>query len=97
MLSSIRDCRVCLKGTLFTPLSRSTNTSSLNVQLRKELDLAVNVVHAFSIPGLPSKYKDLDIVVIRWGRRAGGECSDCLLGRDWWAGGTGGGFGRVHW
>jgi isocitrate dehydrogenase (NAD+) len=35
------------------------------VQLRKELDLIANVVHGFSIPGLNTRYTDLDIVVIR--------------------------------
>jgi isocitrate dehydrogenase (NAD+) len=57
---------VCLKGTLFTQLSKkNTSTQSLNVQLRKELDLYVNMVHGFSIPGLTTKHTDLDIVVIR--------------------------------
>eukprot|EP01025_Chloroclados_australasicus_P060461 TRINITY_DN775_c0_g2_i1.p1 TRINITY_DN775_c0_g2~~TRINITY_DN775_c0_g2_i1.p1 ORF type:complete len:374 (-),score=50.62 TRINITY_DN775_c0_g2_i1:145-1185(-) len=63
---SILRNRVCLKGTLFTPLSKSnTNTQSFNVQLRKELDTAVNVVHARSLPGVSARHKDLDIVVIR--------------------------------
>ena len=34
---------------------KNTNTQSLNVQLRKDLDLAVNVVHGFSIPGLKTR------------------------------------------
>mmetsp|Transcript_14482 Transcript_14482/g.31458 ORF Transcript_14482/g.31458 Transcript_14482/m.31458 type:complete len:389 (-) Transcript_14482:747-1913(-) len=64
---SIRKNGVCLKGTLFTPLDKkNTDTQSLNVQLRKDLDLWVNLVHGFSIPGLTSlRYKDLDIVVVR--------------------------------
>ncbi|PNW70650.1 hypothetical protein CHLRE_17g728800v5 [Chlamydomonas reinhardtii] len=66
VLDSIRRNGVCLKGTLFTPLNKeNTNTQSLNVQLRKDLDLHVNVVHGFSIPGLPTRYNNLDIVVIR--------------------------------
>jgi isocitrate/isopropylmalate dehydrogenase len=45
VLESIRRNRVALKGTLFTPLSKhNTSTQSLNVQLRKQLDLFANVV-----------------------------------------------------
>lgn len=58
--------QVCLKGTLFTPLSRdNTSTQSLNVQLRKVLDLHVNLVHGFNIAGVPSRFSDVDVVVIR--------------------------------
>ena len=60
--------QVCLKGTLFTPLSaHNTSTQSLNVQLRKELDLHVNLVHGFNIAGVPSRFSDVDVVVIRCG------------------------------
>ena len=59
---------MCLKGTLFTPLSaHNTSTQSLNVQLRKELDLHVNLVHGFNISGVPSRFSDVDVVVIRCG------------------------------
>ena len=58
--------QVCLKGTLFTPLSKNnTSTQSLNVQLRKQLDLHVNIVHGFSLPGLPTRHEGIDIIVIR--------------------------------
>lgn len=58
--------QVCLKGTLFTPLSKhNTSTQSLNVQLRKQLDLHVNIVHGFSVPGLPARHDNLNIIVIR--------------------------------
>ncbi len=59
--------QVCLKGTLFTPLSQhNTSTQSLNVQLRKVLDLHVNLVHGFNIEGVPSRFTDIDVVVIRY-------------------------------
>ena len=58
--------QVCLKGTLFTPLSEhNTSTQSLNVQLRKTLDLHVNLVHGWTMPGVPTRFSDIDIVVIR--------------------------------
>jgi hypothetical protein len=51
VLDSIRRNKVCLKGTLFTPLSKkNTSTQSLNVQLRKDLDLVVNLVRSFCSP-----------------------------------------------
>jgi hypothetical protein len=40
-------------------------------QLRKDLDLVVNLVHGFSIPGLKTRHEDLDIVVIRCARSPG--------------------------
>mmetsp|Transcript_2110 Transcript_2110/g.3374 ORF Transcript_2110/g.3374 Transcript_2110/m.3374 type:complete len:384 (-) Transcript_2110:327-1478(-) len=66
VLESIRRNGVALKGTLFTQLDqKNTNTQSLNVQLRKDLDLHVNLVHGITIPGLKTRYEGLDIVVIR--------------------------------
>nr|CAA76076.1 NADP-dependent isocitrate dehydrogenase-like protein [Solanum lycopersicum] len=39
--------------------------SSLNVQLRKELDLYASLVHCFNLKGLPTRHENVDIVVIR--------------------------------
>ena len=38
---------------------------SLNVQLRKELDLYASLVNCFNLPGLPTRHENVDIVVIR--------------------------------
>lgn len=67
LIASIRKNQVCLKGTLFTPLDKkNTNTQSMNVLLRKDLETYVNLVHGFSIPGLKAtRYENLDIAVIR--------------------------------
>ena len=54
-----------MQGTLFTALDKTTSTQSLNVQLRKKLDLHVNLVHGFSMPGLKTRHENIDIVVIR--------------------------------
>ncbi len=55
-----------LQGTLFTPLNKeNTSTQSLNVQMRKQLDLHVNLVHGFSMPSTKTRHDNLDIVVIR--------------------------------
>lgn len=68
VLDSIRKNRVCLKGTLYTPLSKTTATESLNVQMRKQLDSHINLVHGFTLKGLPEgliRHENIDIVVIR--------------------------------
>jgi isocitrate dehydrogenase (NAD+) len=38
---------------------------SINVQLRQELGLYANLRPARSVPGLPSKFQDVDLVVVR--------------------------------
>ncbi|KAG6520030.1 isocitrate dehydrogenase [NAD] regulatory subunit 1, mitochondrial-like [Zingiber officinale] len=63
VLESIRRNKVCLKGGLRTPMGGGV--SSLNVQLRKELDLYASLVHCFSLEGLPTRHEKVDIVVIR--------------------------------
>ena len=56
-------------GTFFTPLLKdgSDTVQSLNVQLRKELDLAVNIVHGFNFPNCHKRFEgsQIDIIVIR--------------------------------
>ncbi|VAI58042.1 unnamed protein product [Triticum turgidum subsp. durum] len=39
--------------------------SSLNLQLRKELDLYASLVNCFNLPGLPTRHDNVDIAVIR--------------------------------
>jgi isocitrate dehydrogenase (NAD+) len=66
VMRSLKRNKVCLKGTLWAPLYKeNTNTQSLNVILRKNLDLYVNLVHAFSIPGVKTRHDDIDIVIVR--------------------------------
>ncbi|XP_020111812.1 isocitrate dehydrogenase [NAD] regulatory subunit 1, mitochondrial isoform X2 [Ananas comosus] len=63
VVESIRRNKVCLKGGLITPVGGGV--SSLNVQLRKELDLYASLVNCFNLPGLPTRHENVDIVVIR--------------------------------
>ncbi|KAK4762476.1 hypothetical protein SAY86_008244 [Trapa natans] len=63
VIDSIRRNKVCLKGGLKTPVGGGV--SSLNVQLRKELDLYASLVHCSNLPGLPTRHENVDIVVIR--------------------------------
>ncbi|KAI3704484.1 hypothetical protein L1987_74705 [Smallanthus sonchifolius] len=63
VMDSIKRNKVCLKGGLITPVGGGVN--SLNVMLRKELDLFVSLVNCFNLPGLPTRHDKVDIVVIR--------------------------------
>ena len=63
VMDSIRKNKVCLKGGLAPPMGGGVN--SLNMQLRKELDLYASLVNCFNLPGLPTRHENVDIVVIR--------------------------------
>lgn len=62
-ISKIKSCSAALKG-VFTRTIGS-GPYSTNVALRKKLDVFVNVVHAFSIPGVETRHSNIDLVVIR--------------------------------
>ena len=62
-LESIRSTRVALKGPITTPVG--TGFRSVNVALRRELDLFASVRPARSLPGVPTRHGDVDLVVIR--------------------------------
>ena len=63
VLESIRRNRVALKGPVTTPVG--TGFRSVNVALRKELDLFASVRPCRLLPGIPSRFSDVDIVVVR--------------------------------
>jgi len=63
VMESIRKNRVALKGPVTTPVG--TGFRSVNVALRQGLDLYACVRPCKTYPGVPSLYKDVDIVVIR--------------------------------
>uniref|UniRef100_A0A7N1A0L7 Isopropylmalate dehydrogenase-like domain-containing protein n=1 Tax=Kalanchoe fedtschenkoi TaxID=63787 RepID=A0A7N1A0L7_KALFE len=63
VMESIKKNKVCLKGGLATPMGGCV--SSLNFQLRKEIDLCASLVNCFNLPGLPTRHENVDIVVIR--------------------------------
>jgi len=62
-ISVIKRNKVGLKGPLETPIGKGH--VSLNLTLRKLLNLYANVRPCRSIPGCQTAYKDVDIVVIR--------------------------------
>lgn len=63
VLQSIRNDRVALKGPVATPIG--TGFISANVTLRKALDLYACLRPVRSLPGVPSRYGDIDLVVVR--------------------------------
>lgn len=63
LLESIRKNKIALKGPTTTPVG--TGFRSVNVALRKILDLYACLRPCRSYPGIPSRYENIDIVVVR--------------------------------
>jgi isocitrate dehydrogenase (NAD+) len=63
VLRSIEATRTALKGPITTPVGAGFR--SVNVALRQELDLFAAVRPAQSLPGIPTRFSDVDLVVIR--------------------------------
>ncbi len=63
LLESIRQNKVALKGPTTTPVG--TGFRSVNVALRKMLNLYACLRLCRSYPGIPSRYENIDIVVVR--------------------------------
>lgn len=63
VIESITQNKVALKGPLTTPVG--SGFRSVNVALRKEFDLYSNVRPARSFDGVPARYKDIDLVIVR--------------------------------
>ena len=63
VLDSIRGNKVALKGPITTPVG--TGFRSVNVAIRKILDLYANVRPARAMAGIPKSYDGVDLVVVR--------------------------------
>ena len=63
VITAIRRAGVALKGPITTPIGKGF--SSINVALRKRLDLYANVRPVRSIEGAQSRYENVDVVVVR--------------------------------
>ena len=63
VLESIRKNKVAIKGPITTPIG--TGFRSVNVSIRKELDLYACLRPAFSIVGNGARYEDIDLVIVR--------------------------------
>jgi isocitrate dehydrogenase (NAD+) len=63
LVESIRRTTVALKGPLTTPIAEGF--TSVNVGLRKTLDLYANLRPVWNLPGVESRFEGVDIVIVR--------------------------------
>lgn len=63
VLDSVKTNRVALKSPVTTPIGKGFR--SVNVQLRKELNLYSNLRPCYNLPGIKTRYDNVDIVVVR--------------------------------
>lgn len=63
VLESIKKNKVALKAPVTTPIGKGFR--SVNVQLRKELDLYANLRPCKNLPNIKTKFDNVDIVVVR--------------------------------
>jgi len=63
VLESIKRNKVALKAPVTTPIGKGFR--SVNVQLRKSLDLYANLRPCKNLPGVETRFKNVDIVVVR--------------------------------
>jgi len=63
LLDSITRNKVALKGPITTPVGKGF--TSVNVGLRKTLDLYANLRPVRALPNVPCRYPELDLIVVR--------------------------------
>jgi isocitrate dehydrogenase (NAD+) len=63
LIDSILRTKIALKGPVTTPIGEGF--TSVNVGLRKALDLYANLRPVWNLPGAPSRYQDVDLVIVR--------------------------------
>ena len=63
LLDSIRRNKVALKGPVTTPIAEGF--TSVNVGLRKALDMYANLRPVRNLAGVPSRFSDVDLVIVR--------------------------------
>ncbi|XP_077488385.1 isocitrate dehydrogenase [NAD] subunit gamma, mitochondrial-like [Amblyomma americanum] len=66
---------VALKGNIETR-HNSPSAKSRNVELRLRLKLFVNVIHCKSMPGVPTRHNNIDIVLIRQNTEGEYSCAE---------------------
>jgi isocitrate dehydrogenase (NAD+) len=63
LLDSVKRNKVALKGPVTTPIGQGF--TSVNVALRKALDLYANLRPVRNLPGVASRYEGIDLVIVR--------------------------------
>ncbi|ELK27835.1 Isocitrate dehydrogenase [NAD] subunit gamma, mitochondrial [Myotis davidii] len=64
-IMAIRRNRVALKGNIETNHNLPPSYKSRNNILRTSLDLYANVIHCKSLPGVVTRHRDIDILIVR--------------------------------
>ncbi|MEX2671635.1 MAG: isocitrate/isopropylmalate dehydrogenase family protein [Phycisphaeraceae bacterium] len=62
-MAAVREHKLALKGPCTTPVGEGF--TSVNVQLRQKLDLYAAVRPVRSLPGVPTRFEDVDLVIFR--------------------------------
>jgi isocitrate dehydrogenase (NAD+) len=63
LLDSIRRNKIALKGPVTTPIAEGF--TSVNVGLRKALDLYANLRPVRNLPGIQTRFTDVDLIIVR--------------------------------
>ena len=63
VLDSVKQNKIALKSPVTTPIGKGFR--SVNVQLRKELDLYANLRPCYNLPNVKTRYDNVDIIVVR--------------------------------
>jgi isocitrate dehydrogenase (NAD+) len=63
LIDSVRRNKVALKGPVTTPIGHGF--TSVNVGLRKALDLYANLRPVWNLPGVDSRFQGVDLVIVR--------------------------------
>jgi isocitrate dehydrogenase (NAD+) len=63
LIDSIRRNKVALKGPVTTPIGQGF--TSVNVGLRKALDLYANLRPVWNLPGIDARFQGIDLVIVR--------------------------------
>ena len=63
VINSVKETGIALKSPVTTPIGKGFR--SVNVQLRKDLDLYANIRPCYNLPNVKTRYENVDIVVVR--------------------------------
>jgi len=63
LLDSVKRNKVALKGPVTTPIAEGF--TSVNVGLRKALDLYANLRPVRNLPGVTTRFQDVDLIIVR--------------------------------
>jgi isocitrate dehydrogenase (NAD+) len=63
LIASVRRNKIALKGPVGTPIGEGF--TSVNVGLRKALDLYANLRPVWNLPGVPARFEGVDLVIVR--------------------------------